>query len=62
MSKTPYKMDQDLRKGKICIIVKFRITDLVIWSHCREGKTPSYSQINAIVQSKLVKLPKKKGG
>ena len=39
-----YKTDLDLfKKGKTCIIAKFRRTDLVISSHSREGKTPSYS-------------------
>ena len=36
------------RKGKTRIIAKFLPTDLVICSHSREGKTPSYSQINAV--------------
>ena len=42
-----YKMDLDflhcLRKGETGIIAKFHRTDLVICSHSREGKTPSYS-------------------
>ena len=33
------------RKGKTSIIAKFHRTDLVICSHSREGKTPSYSRI-----------------
>ena len=36
-------------KGKTCIIAKFQKTDLVICSHSRQGKTPSYSQINTVV-------------
>ena len=33
------------KKGKICIIAKFHRTDIVIYSHSRVGKTPSYRQI-----------------
>ena len=36
------------RNGKTCIIAKFHWTDLVICSHSRKGKTPSYSQINTV--------------
>ena len=40
-----YKMDLDLwdffRTDKFCIIAKFLGTDLAIYSHTREGKTPS---------------------
>ena len=36
------------RKGKTCIIAKFHRTDLVICSHSRERKTPSYSRINTV--------------
>ena len=36
------------RTGKTGIISKFYRTDLVICSHSREGKTPSYSQINMV--------------
>ena len=36
------------RKGKTCIIAKFHSADLIICNHSREGKTPSYSQINAV--------------
>ena len=36
------------RKGITYIIAKFHGTDLVIYSHSREGKTPSYSQINTV--------------
>ena len=36
------------RKGNTCIIANFNRTDLVICSHSREGKTPSYSRINKI--------------
>ena len=36
------------RKGKTYIIAKFHRTDLVICSHSREGKTPSYSQMNTV--------------
>ena len=34
--------------GKTCIIAKFHWTDLIIYSHSREGKTASYSQINMV--------------
>ena len=34
------------RKGKTSIIAKFHRTDLVIFSHSREWKIPSYGQIN----------------
>ena len=34
------------RKGKTHIIAKFLRTDLVICSHSREEKNPSYSRIN----------------
>ena len=37
------------RKGETGIIAKFHETDLDIWSHSREGKTPSYSQINTVI-------------
>ena len=37
------------RKGKTHIIAKFHWTDFVICSHLREGKIPSYSQINTVV-------------
>ena len=37
-----------LRKGKTHIIAKFHRTDLVIESHSREGKPPSYSRINTV--------------
>ena len=36
------------RKGKIGIIAKFHRTDLVICSHSRGTKPPSYSQINMV--------------
>ena len=36
------------RKGKIGIIAKFHRTDLVICSHSRGTKTPSYSRINTV--------------
>ena len=36
------------RKDKTHIITKFHRRDFVICSHSREGKTPSYSQINKI--------------
>ena len=39
------------RKGKNLIITKFHRTDLVICSHSREGKIPSYSQINMVLIS-----------
>ena len=34
--------------GKTGIIAKVNTTDLVIRSHSRDGKTPSYSQINLV--------------
>ena len=37
------------RTGKIGIIAKFHRTDLVIWSHSRGTKTPSYSRINTVI-------------
>ena len=36
------------RKGNICTIAKFDTTGLVICSRSKEGKTPSYSQINKV--------------
>ena len=36
------------RKGKTGITAKFHWTDLVIFSHCRERKTPSYSRRNRV--------------
>ena len=42
------------RKGKTCIIAKFYMIDLLICSHSREGKTPSYSQINTIMHPPLL--------
>ena len=39
-------------KGKIRIIAKFHRTDLVICSHSRERKPPSYSQRNTVCVSK----------
>ena len=36
------------RKGKTCIIAKFHRRDIVISSHSRERKSPSYSQINMV--------------
>ena len=36
------------RKGKTSIIAIFHRSDLVICSRSREGKTPSYSQINRV--------------
>ena len=48
-----YKTDLDLldfiRRVETCFIAKFHRTDLVIFSHSREGKTPSYSQINMVL-------------
>ena len=35
-------------KGKFHIVAKFQRTDLAIYSHSREGKTLSYSQINMV--------------
>ena len=40
-------------KGKTCIIAKFHRIDLVVCSHFREGKTPSYSQINTVIHLKI---------
>ena len=37
------------RKGKSLIIAKFHRTDLVICSHSKERKSPSYSQINTVL-------------
>ena len=37
------------RKVKIRITAKFHWTDLVICSHSRERKTPSYSRRNMVV-------------
>ena len=44
------------RKGKTGIVAKLHRTDLVICSHSREGKTPSYSQINMVVDCCLYGL------
>ena len=44
------------KKGNTGIIAKFRRTDLVIFSHSREGKTPFYSRINKIYSLKRVKV------
>ena len=48
-----FKMDLDLWDclgwSKTCIIAKFHRTDLVIFSHSREGKTLSCSQINMVL-------------
>ena len=48
-----YRMDlarslRLFRNGKTHIIAKFHWTDLVICSHSRERKTPSYSQRNTV--------------
>ena len=47
-------MDVDLwdclGRVKLIFIAKFQRTDLVIYSHSREGKTLSYSQINIVGQ------------
>ena len=49
----PYKMDLDLlrlfQKGKTHIIAKFHWTDLAICNHSGDGKHPTYSQINTVV-------------
>ena len=37
-------------KGKIRIIAKFHRTDLVICSHSRERKPPSYSRRNTVFE------------
>ena len=36
------------RKGKACIIDTFHITDLLVCSHARQGKTLSHSQIQKV--------------
>ena len=48
------------KKGKTCIITKFHRTDLhvVICTHSREGKIPSYSRINTVVQTFITLLLK----
>ena len=38
-----------LRKGKTRITAEFCRTDLVVFSHSREGKTRSYNQINTVL-------------
>ena len=49
------KMDLDLwdclGMGKTGIIARFHRTDLVIWSHSRGTKPPSYSRINTVCQN-----------
>ena len=47
------------RKGKTRIIAKFRRTDLVIYSHSREGKTLSYSRINMVPKNTAIFFMKK---
>ena len=42
------------RKAKTHIRAKFHWTDLVIYSHSREGKTLSYSRINRISNAALL--------
>ena len=37
------------RKGKARITAKLHRTDLIICTHSREGKTPSYSRINTVI-------------
>ena len=46
-----YKMALDLCDclGRVKLIAKFHRTDLVICSHSREGKTPSYSRKNTVI-------------
>ena len=39
------------RKGKTRIIAKLHRTDIVICSHSREGKIPSYSQTNTVKEA-----------
>ena len=43
-----YKTDLDILDCKTRIIAKFNWTDLVIYSHSREGKTLSYSRIYTV--------------
>ena len=37
------------RKSKIHIVAESHRSDLVIYSHCRDGKTLSYSRINMVI-------------
>ena len=50
-----YKTNLDLWDylGRLKLIAKFHWTDLVICSQSREGKTPSYSQINMVFNNGL---------
>ena len=41
-------------KGKIRIIAKFHRTDLVIFSHSRERKPPSYSRRNTVLGGRVL--------
>ena len=42
------------RKGKTRNIAKFHRTDLVTFSHSREGKTQAYNQVNTVYLAHLV--------
>ena len=50
-----YKTNLDLWDylGRLKLIAKFHRTDLVICIQSREGKTPSYSQINMVFNNGL---------
>ena len=45
------------RKGETRITAKLHRTDLVICTHSREGKTPSYLQINTVLLLSKVGAP-----
>ena len=56
----PKNLDPSLglfRKGKTRINRKFHRIDSVSCSHSREGKTPSYSQINTVLSNLLIWSP-----
>ena len=38
------------RKGKTCITAKLHMTNLIICTHSREWKAPSYSRINTVLE------------
>ena len=44
------------RKGKTHIIAKFHRTDFVICCHSGEGKIPSYSRVNTVSASVLLRV------
>ena len=47
--RTPARSLGLVRKGKTLTIAKFYRTNIVIFSHSREGRTLSYSQINMVL-------------